>query len=63
MASDPEAWTQMTDSEAVSVGFICPITQDMMKDPVMADDGHTYERAASSPLRSRYFSCVIMLSF
>jgi tRNA A-37 threonylcarbamoyl transferase component Bud32 len=27
-------------------GFICPITQDIMKDPVMLLDGHSYERTA-----------------
>ena len=27
-------------------GFICPITHDIMKDPVMLLDGHSYERAA-----------------
>jgi len=26
--------------------FICPITQEMMEDPVVAADGHTYERKA-----------------
>jgi hypothetical protein len=26
--------------------FLCPILQDMMEDPVVAMDGHTYERAA-----------------
>jgi len=26
--------------------FICPITSDIMNDPVMAEDGNTYERAA-----------------
>ena len=26
--------------------FICPITQELMQDPVMASDGHTYERCA-----------------
>jgi len=26
--------------------FFCPILQDLMQDPVMAMDGHTYERAA-----------------
>jgi serine/threonine protein kinase len=25
-------------------GFLCPITQDVMKDPVMLLDGHSYER-------------------
>mmetsp|Transcript_9418 Transcript_9418/g.14862 ORF Transcript_9418/g.14862 Transcript_9418/m.14862 type:complete len:134 (+) Transcript_9418:163-564(+) len=32
---------------AVPDGFRCPITQDVMTDPVMvAESGHTYERAA-----------------
>ncbi len=26
--------------------FVCPITQDMMQEPVVASDGHTYERTA-----------------
>lgn len=26
--------------------FICPITYELMRDPVVASDGHTYERAA-----------------
>ena len=26
--------------------FLCPITYDLMKDPVVASDGHTYERDA-----------------
>ena len=26
--------------------FVCPITHDVMEDPVVAADGHTYERAA-----------------
>jgi len=26
--------------------FLCPITQDVMEDPVIAEDGHTYERTA-----------------
>ena len=26
--------------------FICPITQEIMKDPVILSDGHTYERDA-----------------
>ena len=26
--------------------FICPITQDIMEDPVIIDDGHTFEREA-----------------
>mmetsp|Transcript_36242 Transcript_36242/g.102121 ORF Transcript_36242/g.102121 Transcript_36242/m.102121 type:complete len:95 (+) Transcript_36242:3-287(+) len=26
--------------------FVCPITHDIMEDPVIAGDGHTYERRA-----------------
>ncbi|EOD39925.1 hypothetical protein EMIHUDRAFT_69894, partial [Emiliania huxleyi CCMP1516] len=26
--------------------FICPITTELMSDPVMAADGHSYERSA-----------------
>jgi hypothetical protein len=26
--------------------FLCPITASVMRDPVIAKDGHTYERAA-----------------
>ena len=31
---------------AIPDGFLCPITQDVMKDPVMLCDGHSYERKA-----------------
>ena len=31
---------------ATPVEFQCPITFDIMVDPVSGDDGHTYERAA-----------------
>jgi len=30
----------------VSHQFICPITQEIMREPVIAEDGHTYEKAA-----------------
>ena len=30
-------------------GLVCPITQEVMTDPVMAADGHTYERTAIVP--------------
>ena len=26
--------------------YLCPITQELMSDPVIATDGHTYERKA-----------------
>jgi hypothetical protein len=28
------------------LGVLCPITLDVMKEPVIAGDGETYERAA-----------------
>ena len=31
---------------AISESLTCPITQDIMKDPVTGSDGHTYERSA-----------------
>jgi serine/threonine protein kinase len=33
-------------SKVVPDGFLCPITQDVMRDPVMLIDGHSYERKA-----------------
>ena len=30
----------------ISKHLICPITQELMVDPVLAEDGHTYERAS-----------------
>ncbi len=32
--------------KSIPDGFLCPITQDIMKDPVMLVDGHSYERKA-----------------
>ena len=34
------------EKEAPAVGYTCPITGYLMKDPVVAPDGHTYEKAA-----------------
>lgn len=31
---------------ATPSGFICPITHEIMTDPVMCTDGHSYERSA-----------------
>jgi len=31
---------------SIPVEFLCPITSDLMRDPVMGIDGHTYERSA-----------------
>jgi serine/threonine protein kinase len=33
-------------ARAVPDGFLCPITQDVMRDPVILQDGHSYERKA-----------------
>jgi len=32
--------------ESVPSYFLCPITQDIMRDPVVAEDGHSYESSA-----------------
>jgi len=37
------AWVYDTDSFNA---FLCPITHDIMRDPVVSADGHTYERSA-----------------
>ena len=34
------------DQEANPEGSLCPITGEMFTDPVVASDGHTYERSA-----------------
>ena len=33
--------------------YVCPITQDVMVDPVVASDGHSYERTAIEAVLSR----------
>jgi hypothetical protein len=33
-------------AEEVPSAFLCPITLDLMKDPVVVMDGHTYERSS-----------------
>ncbi|ELR18937.1 Ubox domain containing protein [Acanthamoeba castellanii str. Neff] len=53
------------DEQGVPEEYICPITQDFMRDPCIAEDGHTYERAAieewlgrhgTSPITRDYIS-------
>lgn len=39
----PEAQEEDLDQELADMGFLCPITQVLFKDPVVARDGHTYE--------------------
>jgi Ran GTPase-activating protein (RanGAP) involved in mRNA processing and transport len=34
------------EEESMPNEYFCPITQEIMEDPVMARDGHTYERAS-----------------
>ncbi len=36
------------DDAALWNPFICPITHDVMTDPVIADDGFSYERTVSA---------------
>ncbi|KAA6372556.1 MAG: hypothetical protein EZS28_031918 [Streblomastix strix] len=36
----------MNREELYNEGFICPITQEIMTDPVIAEDGNSYERQA-----------------
>ena len=36
----------MNELKLMAEHFLCPILQEMMQDPVMAADGHTYERQA-----------------
>ncbi|KAK9842652.1 hypothetical protein WJX74_000151 [Apatococcus lobatus] len=40
----PPACLQKTSSQDTPEAFLCPISQDLMADPVVAADGHTYER-------------------
>jgi tetratricopeptide (TPR) repeat protein len=45
--SDPAVDTSVvTQVKPLDKYFICPITHEIMKDPVIASDGHTYERSA-----------------
>ncbi len=34
----------MSNSPPVPSGFVCPISEDIMRDPVVCADGHTYDR-------------------
>ncbi|KAG2438743.1 hypothetical protein HXX76_005288 [Chlamydomonas incerta] len=42
-----------SQADAVPPMFLCPITQDVMEDPVVAADGYTYERLAITEWVSR----------
>jgi len=45
-SSDNQAAAVLSEDDRVPKDFICPITHDVMKDPVLAMDGHSYERWA-----------------
>lgn len=36
----------LKEEQVLPPEFVCPITQEKMKDPVVATDGHSYERSA-----------------
>jgi hypothetical protein len=40
--------------ETIPPIFVCPITQEMMTDPVIAEDGYTYERKCIEEWTSQY---------
>ena len=46
----PRSLASRSDTSMLDVGvpdeFLCPITREVMKDPVIAEDGYTYERSA-----------------
>jgi len=62
------------DADEPPDDLICPITQELMNNPVIAADGHTYERVAIErwlktntthrirQVRSRDFECKILVS-
>lgn len=41
-----EEYDAYVDSVSPSRELVCPITQEVLQDPVVAEDGHTYERSA-----------------
>ena len=45
-ASSPAAEARPEGEEEPPDDFVCPITTEVMSDPVMAADGHAYERSA-----------------
>ncbi|NEJ83182.1 hypothetical protein GR268_42650, partial [Rhizobium leguminosarum] len=43
---EEEAAAEELENESIPEECFCPITQEIMEDPVIAQDGHTYERQA-----------------
>jgi len=63
--SDRSASTRRASNKELPEEFFCPLTKRIMKDPVVDNDGHTYEREAierwlraqsSSPVTNEYLS-------
>merc|ERR1719343_1263956 len=51
LAGGGSYWSQPEEKQALmseddEANFTCPITQEIMVDPVIASDGHTYDRHA-----------------
>ncbi|ACE05862.1 hypothetical protein Aasi_0451 [Candidatus Amoebophilus asiaticus 5a2] len=46
LQGEEEAEEEDSEDEAIPNECFCSITQEIMEDPVIAQDGHTYERAA-----------------
>ena len=42
----PSKYTKIDDDPNAPNDFVCPITKELMTDPVITADGHTYERSA-----------------
>ena len=53
-SAPPAAAAPTAAAMEAPVDFFCPITQEMMVDPVICADGHSYERAAISQWRSSH---------
>lgn len=61
----------LEDSSALPGEFFCPITWEVMTDPVLATDGHTYEREAiiqwfksghrTSPMTKQKLECFLLV--
>merc|ERR1719327_592295 len=45
-ADDPQKECPKEIAMGIPPDFLCPITNEVMVDPVMAADGHSYERCA-----------------
>ena len=48
----PAAMHKRPEDSEIPPAFICPITQELMQDPVTAADGHSYESSAISTIPS-----------